>query len=202
MRWAWGLLLCVCSPYVLTLARSIWRIIFKKTKAPKISTVLLVSMASSEDIVCLNSCYCCPHCTSNWPCTSTTRWMNPWCARSLKSGELQLSTIVLPCTKVRRNRNNGIVIFMKSIVRKMTISYLFFISLQVCSVETIHSIGLTLFVFKVLPSMHIIRGMILMMGFAFLPSILKIFNRPYIETQKWIKVRARDQWTLSNGCKE
>ena len=44
MRWAWGLFLCVCTPYVLTLARSIWRIIFKTTKSPRLSVVIFVSM--------------------------------------------------------------------------------------------------------------------------------------------------------------
>ena len=31
MRWAWALLLCVCTPYILTLLRSLRRIIFKET---------------------------------------------------------------------------------------------------------------------------------------------------------------------------
>ena len=29
-----------------------------------------------------------------------------------------------------------------------------------------------------------------MMGVAFIPAILKIFNRPYSENRKWIKVKA------------
>ena len=53
MRWAWGLFLCVCTPYVLTLARSIWRIIFKKTKSPKLSVVMFVSTVCYASVVLL-----------------------------------------------------------------------------------------------------------------------------------------------------
>ena len=56
MRWAWGLILCVCTPYVLTLARSIWRIIFKKTKSPKLSVVIFVSTMHPESF-CIISKY-------------------------------------------------------------------------------------------------------------------------------------------------
>ena len=56
MRWTWGLFLCVCTPYVLTLARSIWRIIFKKTKSPKLSVVMFVSTMHPESF-CIMSKY-------------------------------------------------------------------------------------------------------------------------------------------------
>ena len=54
MRWAWGLFLCVCTLYVLTLARSIWRIIFKKTKSPKLSVVMFVSTVCYASVVLLH----------------------------------------------------------------------------------------------------------------------------------------------------
>ena len=43
--------------------------------------------------------------------------------------------------------------------------------------ETSHSIGLSLFAFQVLPNMDSLRGLVLMMGVAFIPSILKLFDR-------------------------
>ncbi|XP_035824770.1 chitin synthase chs-2 [Aplysia californica] len=43
--------------------------------------------------------------------------------------------------------------------------------------ETFHSIGLSLFAFQVLPNMDSLRGLVLTMGVAFVPSILKLFDR-------------------------
>ncbi len=44
IRWVWGLFLCTVTPYICVFLRSIWRVIFKKTKSPNMSTILFVSI--------------------------------------------------------------------------------------------------------------------------------------------------------------
>ena len=57
-----------------------------------------------------------------------------------------------------------------------------------CVVETIHSIGFVLFAFKVLPSVNIIRGAILMMGVCVVPGVLKVFSRLQDESWRGAKI--------------
>lgn len=57
---------------------------------------------------------------------------------------------------------------------KLVIYQLF---LQVFISETLASVGLSLFAFQVLPNMDSLRGLVAAMGVAFLPSILKLFDK-------------------------
>nr|KAG5714884.1 hypothetical protein BaRGS_000372 [Batillaria attramentaria] len=43
--------------------------------------------------------------------------------------------------------------------------------------ETLHTVGVCIFAFQVLPSLDSLRGMVLTVGVAFLPSVLKLFDR-------------------------
>ncbi|KAK3083083.1 hypothetical protein FSP39_013460 [Pinctada imbricata] len=87
VSWLWALFLVVCTPYLFTFGKCIWRICFKKTRTPT-SGVLLVVLA----------------------------------------------------------------------------------------VETLHTIGICIFVFYLLPSLDPIRGLLLTFGVAFTPAILKMFD--------------------------
>ncbi|XP_041374240.1 chitin synthase chs-2-like [Gigantopelta aegis] len=42
--------------------------------------------------------------------------------------------------------------------------------------ETLHSVGLSIFAFLVLPSIDSVRGLVLMLGAAFIPSVMKLFD--------------------------
>ncbi|XP_046338374.2 chitin synthase chs-2-like isoform X1 [Haliotis rufescens] len=50
------------------------------------------------------------------------------------------------------------------------------IILTVIIPETLHSVGICIFSFQVLPSLDALRGLVLMMGVAFLPAVLKLFD--------------------------
>ena len=44
VRWLWCMMLCMCTPYVLTFTDSMWTICFKKKRNPKWSAVFFVSV--------------------------------------------------------------------------------------------------------------------------------------------------------------
>lgn len=66
--------------------------------------------------------------------------------------------------------------------------------MQVLVSETLNTIGVSLFAFQVLPAMDTIRGLVLTMGVAFLPSILKLFDKENIDGRNcftyWVDVLA------------
>jgi hypothetical protein len=48
---------------------------------------------------------------------------------------------------------------------------------QVLISETLNTVGVCLFAFHVLPAMDSLRGLVLCVGVAFVPALLKIFDR-------------------------
>ncbi|XP_021365799.1 uncharacterized protein LOC110458439 [Mizuhopecten yessoensis] len=87
IRWVWALFIVVCTPYIFTCAKSVWRVCFKKTRHTRFRVLALVLV-----------------------------------------------------------------------------------------IETLHSLGISIFAFYLLPTLDPIRGLLLTFGVAFLPSLLKIFD--------------------------
>ena len=56
------------------------------------------------------------------------------------------------------------------------IEHTFFFN-QVFLTETCHSIGLSIFVFQILPNMDTLRGLVLTLGVACVPALLKLIDR-------------------------
>ena len=64
------------------------------------------------------------------------------------------------------------------------------ITLQVMGIETFSAIGVAMLVFSVLPLLdNVLQAVIIMPALAFIPSVLRIFNRPAEEERKPLKVR-------------
>ncbi|XP_033728584.1 chitin synthase chs-2-like isoform X2 [Pecten maximus] len=87
VRWIWALFIVVCTPYMFTCVKSLWRVCFKKTRHTRFRVLALVLV-----------------------------------------------------------------------------------------IETFHSLGISIFVFYLLPTLDPVRGLLLTFGVAFLPSLLKIFD--------------------------
>ncbi|KAH3826736.1 hypothetical protein DPMN_128646 [Dreissena polymorpha] len=61
---------------------------------------------------------------------------------------------------------------------------------QVLAIETLHTAGMTLFAFYVLPSLDSLRGLTLTFGVGFVPAVLKMFDTQREEGRKYYIILA------------